>query len=55
MSDNNMKLSINYLPQLNNSKWAGFSKGQPRINLGNQIQGFGCRAFEKGQSFEDTA
>ena len=35
-----MKLIIINLPQLGNSKWVGFSQGQPKINQGNQIQAF---------------
>ena len=51
MSDN-VKLIIINLPQLSNSKWVGFSKGQPRINNGNHIiHGFGYLAFEIGKTW----
>ena len=48
---NNMKLILINLPQLSNSKWVGFVKGQPIINQGNQILRFGCLAFEIGTTW----
>ena len=32
-------------------KCVGFSNGQPRIHQGNQIDGFGCLAFEIGTTW----